>query len=804
MDADSSEIERFYRALFKHAEPGGWVNLRAFYDDREQPWQSDFWQSLLASDIEGIVRAASRIATAAANASAPVVFCPPVCTFLDGTGAAEANTKNGLVLLVDCDKEPSIARDKLEALLGPPTLVVASGGIYEARDKYHLYWRLSAPTRTPEEHDLLKRARAYGAKYAGTDPTSAPLCHPIRWPGSWHRKGQPRLARIVVENDVEVDLHTVFQLLKNTSDEEEGPRRYSATAADPLDLTAAMEVIPNEDLDWDIWNNIGMALWAATDGSDYAGDLWSTWSAKSHKDNPIRTRERWRHFRSSPPTKTGAGVLFALAVKHKPGWRRPGEVAPQFSDEALSVHFVDERVNDIRYTAEWSKWHHWTGSYWREDKTLVVMNLTREMCRRVSREANKGAKSLASARTVGAVSNLTRADQRVAATILQWNVDPWLLGTPGGTVDLKTGLLRVNGIDDYITRITTVTPSAAVGCPLWLATINQIFNGDVELIAYMQRLAGYLLTGHVREEQMYFFFGEGRNGKGTFIETLGYALGDYATTVAMSTLVMSKHPEHPTEIAKLCGVRLALASETEDGMRWNISRVKNLTGKDKLTARLMRTDFFDFPPTHKLVVSSNRKPSLGRVDEAIAQRVVMIPFAVIFKKPDKTLKDRLVAEAPGILAWAVQGCLDWQRWGLNPPYAVRTATDQYLHDQDDIQVFIDEWCDLVPTARTSSTVLYTNWHTWCERNGIYSGSKKEFTQRMMPKFDSKLIQNLTHFIGVKINDRQDYSSQDRGDGRANGHDRTSYPVAKSEPVHTPPDDSGYERDRVIDEEEIPF
>lgn len=759
MEASRTELARFVNALFRYANPDTWINLRCFYDDRDLPWRPDLWRSMQATDLGAVVAAAYEIATEAAVATVPVVFCPPVCTFHDGGSCGENNVASGTCFVIDCDREPNIARAKLEFLLGPATLVVASGGIYDGQDKLHLYWRLRTPTITIDERLLLKKARSWGARYAGTDPTSGPVSHPIRWAGSWHRKGTPRLAHIVDESDAEVELHTIFQLLKGVSDAEDGPRSFAATAADPQDLESAMETIPNSNLEWDQWNAIGMALYAATSGSDFGRDLWCSFSSRSPKDDPRRTEERWRHFSSSPPTSTGAGALYARAAKAQPGWRRPGEVAPQFSDEALAIRFADERRNDIRFTAEWSKWHHWTGTYWREDKTLTIFDLTRELCRRVSREANKGAKQIASSRTVGAISNLVRADRRVAGTIDQWNANPWLLGTPEGTVDLKRGIVLANGVGDYITKITSVSPDG--DCPLWLSTIDTIFSKDRDLIAYMQRMVGYFLTGSVREEKMFFFHGGGGNGKGTFIETLGYVFGEYATTVAMSTLIINKHAEHPTEIAKLCGVRLAVASETNDAARWNAARIKTLTGGDRVTARFMRTDFFDFMPTHKLAISSNAKPMLGRVDDAIRRRTSMIPFEAKFDVPDTTLKERLRVEAPGILAWAIEGCLLWQRWGLLPPAAVQRATEEYLHDQDDIQIFIDECCELDPASRTPSTHLYVSWQEWCKRAGAYPGSKKDFTQRMVLKFPNpRMVNNLTHFMGVRLTQSAYPSSQD--------------------------------------------
>lgn len=759
MEASLSTLARFVDVLFRHVSPGGWILLRAFYEEKDQPWRPHQWRSLPTDDLQAVAQAAYQIATAAANDPEVAVFCPPVCTFKDPNSAGEHNVREGVVLLVDCDRYPKEASDKLVDLLGTPTLAVASGGVHEGIDKLHLYWRLRKPTITPEEHELLKRARAYGAKYAHTDPTSAPLSHPIRWAGTWHRKSTPRLAEILYESDHELDLHTAFQMLRNAVGAEDAEEFHGAAIdADPKDVESALQTIPNSNLDWDAWNDIGMAVFASTSGSEDGKKMWLAWSAQAQKDSPARTSERWEHWKRSPPTRTGAGKLYKLAIHHDPTWRRPGEEAPQFSDEFLALGFAGTRLHDLRYTAQWNKWYHWTGSYWREDRTLVSTNLAREFCRGLSRIANKAAKSIASARAVSNVLTLSRADQRIAAEPEQWNANPWLLGTPGGTVDLRNGIRLMNGASDYITRVVSVTPEGE--CPLWMATLAGIFGKDQEMMDYAQRIAGYFLTGSIREEKMFFLHGDGGNGKGTFIETLVYAMGDYSTTIAMNTLVMTQHSEHPTEIAKLCGARLAVASETNESARWNAARIKSLTGGDALTARFMRGDYFDFNPTHKLVVSSNRRPNLGRVDHATTRRVELIPFEITFTAPDRTIKERLRAEAPGILEWAIQGCLLWQRWGIRPPASVQKATEEYLHDQDDIQMFVDERCDIAPTVRTSSSVLYAEWQDWCQTTGTYVGSKKDFTQRMAVKFETKLVQNLTHFIGVRLAPKNDYSAHD--------------------------------------------
>lgn len=283
-----------------------------------------------------------------------------------------------------------------------------------------------------------------------------------------------------------------------------------------------------------------------------------------------------------------------------------------------------------------------------------------------------------------------------------------------------------------MTKVTLAAPHGE--CPLWLQTLAQITRGEIEIMRYLQRLAGYCLTGYTSEEKIFFLHGTGRNGKGTFIETLAKVIGDYATSIAMNTLITTKHQEHPTEIAKLKGLRLALATETVDGARWNVSRIKHLTGSDRLTARFMRGDYFDFDPQHKIVASSNRKPALGVVDPAIAARMELILFLANFAiDPDQRLKQKLLGEAGGILAWAIEGCLEWQRVGLATPKRIREDTERYLREQDDIELFLSDQCARDKVVKVPVPAIYAAYQEWTQRNGAYLPSKKELTQRLQDR-----------------------------------------------------------------------
>jgi putative DNA primase/helicase len=335
------------------------------------------------------------------------------------------------------------------------------------------------------------------------------------------------------------------------------------------------------------------------------------------------------------------------------------------------------------------------------------------------------------AKKVSSVHTLARTDRRLAATIEQWDTDPMLLNTPDGVVDLRTGDLRPHRPHDYMTMIAKVGPRG--DCPKWLAFLHRITGGDLALIAYLQRVAGYCLTGNTGEQAMFFAYGVGANGKGVFLHTIGWVLGEYCKTAAIETFTESKTDRHPTELARLRGARLVTATETESGRNWAEARIKMLTGGDVVTAHFMRQDDFEYLPQFKLFLSGNHKPGLRSVGEAMRRRVNMILFDIVIPKSERDpyLGEKLEAEGPGILQWMIDGCLDWQeQGGLNPPEAVTKATDDYFTAQDSFTVWIDECCERDVNAWTATTPLFTSWKTWAERAGVRFGDIKSFSEQM--------------------------------------------------------------------------
>jgi putative DNA primase/helicase len=361
-----------------------------------------------------------------------------------------------------------------------------------------------------------------------------------------------------------------------------------------------------------------------------------------------------------------------------------------------------------------------------------AFDLARQVIRDAASQCNKAktAAMIASAKTVAAVERLARSDRRLAATVDQWDADPWILNTPSGVVDLRTGGTRAHQLDDYATKITAIGPGGE--CPRFLSFLDRTFAHDRELIAYVQRVLGYSLTGNTREHALFFGYGTGANGKGVLLNAATGILGGYHKGAPIETFTASAADRHPTDLAGLRGARLVSASETEEGRRWAEAKVKQLTGGDVISARLMRQDFFDFLPAFKLFITGNHKPSLRSVDEAIRRRFHLIPFAVTIpeEERDPDLKGKLETEWPAILAWMIEGSLEWQAEGLRPPKAVTDATAAYLEAEDATAAWLAERCERDPNAWSSSSSLFASWSAWATAAGEFVGSQRKLTQSL--------------------------------------------------------------------------
>jgi len=414
---------------------------------------------------------------------------------------------------------------------------------------------------------------------------------------------------------------------------------------------------------------------------------------------------------------------------------------------------------DLRYCHPWKSWLVWDGRRWANDQTAVATRrvkitqdtLWRETTEQIGRlpvavldHAEREAELAAlnrllkhclhwqDARKINACLDLMRSEPTIPILPDQMDADPFLLNVANGTLDLRTGSMRPHNRSDLITKLCPVEYRPDASCPIWDMFLAKIMNGNQNLMGYLQRLAGYSLTGDVSEQCLFFFHGSGANGKSTYLNTIRHMLGDYACQ-AVPELLMVKHNEsHPTERADLFGRRFVATIETEDGKRLAESLVKQLTGGEAVRARRMYQNFFEFLPTYKLFLAANHLPIIRGTDHAIWRRIKMLPFLVTIAESEKDqhLKDKLEIELPGILAWSVRGCRQWMLHGLGEPDEVRQATAMYQTEMDLIGEFIGECCKVHPELRGTTESLFSAYVAW---SGDKLTTKKAFGKRLEQK-----------------------------------------------------------------------
>lgn len=400
---------------------------------------------------------------------------------------------------------------------------------------------------------------------------------------------------------------------------------------------------------------------------------------------------------------------------------KPGAAEADLSEDAIAQEFTRRHGQAMKFCHSSGKWFEWTGARWERNERKLAFQYIRE----ISRELSGGKARFSKASVANGAEAFARAEPTNAVDASYWDCDTFLLGTPTGTVDLRTGRLSKANPADGITKLTGCGPEP--GAPgLWLNFLHEATGGDVEMICFLKQVCGYMLTGDTRENALFFVHGPGGNGKSVFLNTIAGILGDYATTASMDTFTASKQDRHPTDIAMLKGARLVSASETEDGRAWAEARIKQLTGGDRISARLMRQDFFEFTPQFKLLIVGNHAPVLRNVDDAARRRFNVIPFMFKPEKPDRQLEQKLKAEWPQILNWMIEGCIDWRAHGLTRPETVRAATDDYFEEQDVLGLWLAERCETAPSFWELPSDLWRNWDAFARANGEAPGSAKAF------------------------------------------------------------------------------
>ena len=399
---------------------------------------------------------------------------------------------------------------------------------------------------------------------------------------------------------------------------------------------------------------------------------------------------------------------------------------------------------DVHWCDQHGRWYVWNGKCWKADALRDVRRMAEQTIRSLVAECDGDEDASKWATKCGRDHKPSRemlevVKHRRAVLVDALDRHPWLLGVDNGIVDLHTGSLLPHGRKYLITSLSPARYEPEARCPRWEQFLSEIMDGSSDMIASLQRLAGYFLTGDISVQILPIFFGPGSNGKNVFLDTLVGIMGPYAEEAPDGLLTIRQGDEHPTEIADLHGKRLVVASETEEGRKMRIGLVKKITGNRYLKGRFMRQDYFQFERTHKTVLVTNNRPIVTESSNAIWRRLRLIPFAVTIPeaRQDKHLTDKLVAEWPGILAWAVRGCIDWQerQCDLEFPEAVKRATEEYRADSDHVADFIAECCvdwrgHEDQNMRAPKERVYLAYCSWCRSVGEDVLTRNAFNSRL--------------------------------------------------------------------------
>jgi len=421
---------------------------------------------------------------------------------------------------------------------------------------------------------------------------------------------------------------------------------------------------------------------------------------------------------------------------------------------------------DLRYVHDQNVWRVWAGGRWRADADGAADRLVLEAARQRLFDAGsilddkqaaaeaKWAIGSRSAKRVRDCLTIGGSIHPFTSTPAQYDSDPWALNVANGTLDLRTGELRPHNAAEFHSKIAPVEYLAGADCPRWQQFLDEIFDGNADLCDFLRRAVGYSLTGDTREQVLFLQHGTGANGKTTLLGILKRLLGDYQQNADFATFSYAREKQAGVrdDLAALAGARLVTASEAAVGLRFSEGRVKQLTGSDPVTARPLYGRYFDFVPQFKLWLSCNHRPTVRDTSEAFWRRVHLIPFTVSFKgHEDLDLPDKLAAELPGILAWALLGCIEWQRDGLNPPDVVNAATATYRADEDVIGSFLADRTEADPEAVTISKHLNDAYLQWCEANGEKPASRKAFTDALSER---EFVAERRHvgrvWVGVRL------------------------------------------------------
>lgn len=445
----------------------------------------------------------------------------------------------------------------------------------------------------------------------------------------------------------------------------------------------------------------------------------------------------------------------------------------QLSDMGNAERLVAAHGQDFRFAPNWNKWLVWEEGRWSVDYTLEIERRAKDTVRRIYGEAQQAADDAERKRTAAwalqsesghRIAEMTKlARPSLTVTPGELDTDPYLLCCANGVLDLRTGELLEPRRENYITKRTQVAYDAKALCPTWERVLERVLP-DKEARSYVQKAVGYTLTGDVSEQCLFFLFGEGKNGKTTFIETISAVLGDYFRKTRSDTLMLKRNAGIPNDVAALFGSRLVTVSEISTGQTLDEGLVKDLTGGDTIAARFLHAEVFNFKAGFKLWLYGNHKPTIRGKDEGIWRRIRLIPFLVTIPKEERDthLTEKLARELPGILRWGVQGCLMWQKEGFCEPPAILDAVNEYRREQDALSDFLVSVCVFDRPEQVTKKELWSVYEAWAQSTGEESfDTQRRFNEEVKKRpgvKDGRGAGNVAIWKGIGLREACSLSS----------------------------------------------
>lgn len=652
----------------------------------------------------------------------------------DLKGRKAENVTRVRALFVDFDHTDARPLELVNALRPEPHLIVESSA-----GRAHAYWRVSDC-----ELSKFKAIQEQLATKLGGDIKVKDLPRVMRVPGFWHKKGEPILTRIVTTSDLFA--YTLSEVETGLLQQGDVPsqRGQGHSVANPtVRLNNSRKEASAAEAGRIKSFNRQEALKGANEGSRDDTLFRLAWSCRGkgygYEESKILVLAAAAG--CNPPFPEAEALEKLDRV-----WNYSDSDAPEkLTELGNAKRFVAQHGANFRWVVEFKKWLHWNGQRWLLDETEEVMRSAKETSMsiygevggqndsKVSDAIARHASKSQTLRMLKAMIELARSEPGIPISQKHLDADPMLLGVANGVINLATGELRPAARDDYITKQADVFYDPDARCPTWERFLAKITGGNSDLVRFLQRAVGYSLTGKTLEQCLLFLYGMGSNGKSTFLGVLADLLADYAAQCSPETLmVKSKEGGVNNDIARLRGTRLVSSVEAEEGKQLAEALVKQLTGDDTVTARFLFQEHFEYRPQFKIWFATNHKPIIRGDDVAIWRRIRLIPFTVTIRdnEKDKSLPKKLAAERPGILNWAIKGCLAWQKDGLKPPAAVIEATEDYKSEMDVFGAWLAECCVVGPVHEEFSRRLYDNYRQWCSNVGRYALSEVKFALKL--------------------------------------------------------------------------